>query len=166
MVDNVGFRTTIFDSTGEWTTAPAGKRGFDLAQGNMSPVGGAYMCNDFVRDLRGSANSAARSSNGREQAPGASAPTSLTLARGSRPSQLSHGGQQTKVGSTMSGLFVIHHLTPMPSHSGLYNRQIHARRFRERVTAERVEYRGTGCVPWSRPCAARHGRWLLHEVER
>lgn len=36
----------------------------------------------------------------------------------------------------MSGLFVIHHLTPIPSHSGLYNRQIHARRFRERVTAE------------------------------
>lgn len=110
-----------------------GRGGLALAQGNMSPVCGAYMRNDFVRGLRRSANSTARSSSGREQAPEASAPTSLTLARGSRRSQFSRGGQQVKVGSPMSGLFVIHHLAPMPSHN---NRQIHARRFRERVMAE------------------------------
>lgn len=94
------------------------------------------MCNNFARSLRRSANSTARSSSGREQAAEASAPTSLTLARGSRRSQFSRGGQQTKVGSPMSRPSVIHHLAPMPSHSGLYNRRIHARRFRERVMAE------------------------------
>lgn len=114
------------------------------------------MRNDFVRGLRRSTNSTARSSSGREQASEASAPTSLTLARGSRRSQFSRGGQQIKVGSPMSGLFVIHHLIPMPSHSGLYNRQIHARRFRERVMAEGLSIEAQD-VYLGHVCAAGHG---------